>query len=311
MTATSGLPDAVLVIAGPTASGKTDLAAAVARRFDAEVVSADSRQIYRHMDVGTAKPEPSLLSEIRHHMVDVAEPDEPFDTAAWCDGARDALIDIEARGRRAVVCGGTGLYIRSLLRGLFDGPRADPQLRSELERVERQQPGELVRRLVKVDPAAAARIHPNDKVRLVRALEVYELTGRTLTDWHSEHALAQRPFREITVAPDWARDTLYERIDRRSAAIVEAGLLEELAALRERGFAADLRAFDAIGYREAGLCLDGRLERPELIPSVARATRRYAKRQLVWLRGQGPCRMLPAGDVEGAFRAAEEVFAAS
>ncbi len=311
MSEVSRLPDAVLVIAGPTASGQTELAAEVARRFDAEVVSADSRQIYRHMDVGTAKPAPALLSEVRHHMVDVAEPDQPFDTAAWCDGARNALSDIEARGRRAVVCGGTGLYIRSLLRGLFDGPRADPQLRSQLESAEREQPGELVRRLEKVDAAAAARIHPNDKVRLVRALEVYELTGRTLTEWHSEHALAQRPFREITVAPDWPRETLYERIDRRSAQIVEAGLLEELASLRERGFAAGLRAFDAIGYREAGLCLDGKLERSDLVPTVARATRQYAKRQLVWLRGQGPCRMLVGGDKEGAFRAAEELFSTS
>jgi len=303
------VPDRVLVIAGPTASGKTELAAELARRFDAEIISADSRQVYRYMDVGTAKPDAELLAEIRHHMVDVVDPDEPFDAASWCAGARTALADLHGRGRNAIVCGGTGLYIRSLLQGLFTGPAADAELRERYEAEERAEPGLLMRRLSRVDPPAAARIHSNDQVRIVRALEVYELTGRPISSWHDEHRLAERPFREVTVMLDLPREELYRRIDARSEAMVRGGLLEELRVLRERGYAADLRAFDAIGYREAGLCLEGRLAREAFTSAVARSTRRYAKRQLVWLRGQARCRPVSPHEIERAARIAAELFA--
>ncbi|TFH21163.1 MAG: tRNA (adenosine(37)-N6)-dimethylallyltransferase MiaA [Myxococcales bacterium] len=302
------LPDRVLVIAGPTASGKTELAAELARRFDAEIVSADSRQVYRHMDVGTAKPCAELLAEIRHHMIEVVDPDEPFDTATWCEGARAALADLHARGRNAIVCGGTGLYVRSLVQGLFVGPAADAGLRARYEAEDRVEPGVLMRRLARVDPPAAARIHPNDRVRIVRALEVHELTGRPISSWHDEHRLAQRPFREVSVMLDLARDELYRRIDARTESMVHGGLVDELRRLRNRGYAADLRAFDAIGYREAGLCLDGRLAAEDLVSAIARSTRRYAKRQLVWLRGQARCRPVAPHDIEREARVAAELF---
>lgn len=302
------VPDRLLVVAGPTASGKTELAAELARRFDAEVISADSRQVYRGMDVGTAKPAPELLAEIRHHMVDVVDPGDPFDAATWRDGALAALADACSRGRNAIVCGGTGLYVRSLLQGLFTGPAADPALRARLEAEERADTGVLMRRLARVDARAAERIHANDMVRIVRALEVYELTGRPISDWHDEHRSGRRSFREVMIAPRHPREQLYRRIAERSETMVRAGLVEELRGLRERGYAAKLRAFDAIGYREAGMCLDGRLAPDELVAAVTRSTRRYAKRQLVWLRAQASCIPVAAGDVDGAVRIAQELF---
>jgi len=279
------LPAAVLVVTGPTAAGKTELAAALARALDAEIVGADSRQVYRYMDSGTAKPSPTLRAEIPHHVVDIVDPDEEFDVARWRRLALEALRDIAARGRRAIVCGGTGLYVRSLTRGLFRGPAADAELRAALQAEERRSPGALYARLRSVDPVAAARIHPNDTVRVVRALEVHALTGRPISQWHSEHALAEHPFDALVLGVLVEADELARRIEERSHAIVDAGIVEELAALRVR-YAPDLPAFDAIGYREAGACLEGRLALADLAGAIARATRAYAKRQLVWIRGQ-------------------------
>lgn len=310
MTEASASPvlQPVLVVAGPTAVGKTELAAELAVALDAEVISADSRQVYRYMDVGTAKPPADLRRDVAHHLVDVVDPDEPFDAATWCDAALDALAAIRARGRRAIVCGGTGLYIRSLVRGLFSGPAADPALRERLEAEERAAPGSLHDRLASIDARAAARIHANDLLRIVRALEVFELTGTPLSDWHDAHRQAAPRFEVLTLEVGLPRPQLYRRIDERSRHMVDAGLVDELAALRARGYASDLKAFSAIGYREAGLCLDGALATSELGDEVARATRNYAKRQLVWLRGEGGAQPVASGDVTAARDAARAFF---
>jgi tRNA dimethylallyltransferase len=286
VNAVGALPERVVFVTGPTASGKTELAVALAQTVGAEIVGADSRQVYRRMDAGTAKPTAAQRVLAAHHMIDVVDPDESFDVACWRAGALRALADIHARGRAAIVCGGTGLYLRSLARGLFDGPEADVELRARLEAQEAAEPGCLHRRLVAADPDAGARIHENDRVRIVRALEVLELTGRPISSWQRRHALAERPFETLTLELSVEREELDRRIERRARAIVEAGLLEELAALRRAGYAPDLKAFDAIGYREAGQCLDGRLDAAELVDAIALSTRRYAKRQRVWNRGQ-------------------------
>jgi tRNA dimethylallyltransferase len=296
-----------LVITGPTAAGKTDLAAALARALDAEIVGADSRQVYRFMDAGTAKPSRELRAEIPHHLVDVVDPDEPFDVARWRSLALQALRDIARAGRRAIVCGGTGLYVRSLTRGLFVGPAADAGLRAELEAEEASAPGALHVRLQRVDPAAAARIHANDKIRILRALEVHALTGRPISEWHREHALAERPFEVLQLRVDVARDELARRIEERSRAIVAAGIVEELAGLRTR-YAPDLTAFDAIGYREAAACIEGRLAAAELADAIARATRAYAKRQVVWDRGQAETVAVAAADARGALERVRRFF---
>lgn len=281
----TGLPR-IVVVAGPTASGKTELAAELARALAGEVVGADSRQVYRYLDVATAKPSRELREEIPHHLIDVVDPDDDYDTSRWLRDAVESIRAIHDAGRTAIVCGGTGLYIRSLLRGLFRGPAADPELRRRLEKLESEEPGVLHLRLQECDPPTAARLHPNDLVRVVRALEVFELTGRPLSRWHEDHSLGEKLFDSITLEVTVDKSELDRRIDARSRRMVEAGLVDELRDLRDRGYGPELKPFDAIGYREAAACLDGRLEEASLAAEIARSTKRYAKRQRVWLRGQ-------------------------
>jgi len=302
------LPSRVLVIAGPTAAGKSELAVVVAEALGAEIVGADSRQVYRYMDAGTAKPEAPLRARVRHHLIDIVDPDTDYDVAAWRSGALSALADIHRRGRAAIVCGGTGLYLRSLERGLFAGPPADSSLRRRLEDQDLATPGALHARLAEVDPAAAARIHANDRVRLVRALEVYEVTGRPLSAWLAEHGLSERPFATLTLEVEVSREQLRERIEARSKAMVEGGLVEELESLYARGYPPGTRAFQAIGYREAGLCLAGALPAHRLAELIGRATMQYAKRQRTWLRGQANTVKVVRGDAEAALRLARKFF---
>jgi tRNA dimethylallyltransferase len=306
--ARSGLPDRIVVVCGPTASGKTDLAMQVALRIGGEIVGADSRQVYRHMDVGTAKPSVEARRQVRHHLIDIVDPDQPFDVADWRALALAALEDIGSRERVAIVCGGTGLYLRSLLQGLFAGPRADVVLRRALEAEESRAPGTLHARLAAVDAVSAARIHPNDTLRVVRALEVYQLSGDPLSVWHERHRLAERPFEALVLEVVRPVDDLGVRIEARAQAMVEAGILEEV---RRLGITYDLesKAFSAIGYREARDCLRGRLPAEELGRAIAAATRAYAKRQRVWLRGQMSTMPIDAEDVEVALAMAERFLA--
>jgi tRNA dimethylallyltransferase len=309
-SATAGLlrlPPRVLVVTGPTASGKSELAVALAEALGGEIVGADSRQIYRFLDVGTAKPTFEQRARAVHHLVDVVDPDEDYDVASWRSAAMSALSAIHARGRVPVVCGGTGLYLRSLVQGLFAGPPADAAVRARLESQEAAEPGSLHARLAEVDPASSRRIHANDRLRVVRALEVFEATGRPLSAWLSEHGLSEKPFATLTLEVDIDRDALRERIAARSRGMAEAGIVEELGCLWER-YPATTRAFDAIGYRQAADCLMGRLARRDLAEAIALATAQYAKRQRTWLRGQMETSAVPAGDPETALRLARAFF---
>ena len=300
------LPRRVLVVCGPTAVGKSELAVELAERLGGEIVGADSRQVYRHMNVATAKPGAALRARCVHHLIDIVDPDEPLDVAAWRELALDALADVAARGRTAIVCGGTGLYLRSLLAGLFAGPPADAALRARLAEEERHEPGSLHRRLAIVDPSSAARIHPNDLVRIVRALEVYETTAETLATWHARHGLSDRAFESLCLEVTLPREELHLRIEARTEAMVAGGLLDEVRSLGER-YDLDLKAFSAIGYREARACLRGTIAPPDLGAAITRSTRAYAKRQRVWLRGQmstvpvGPTDIARAADLASAF----------
>jgi tRNA dimethylallyltransferase len=302
------LPGRVLVVAGPTASGKSDLAVEIAEELGAEIVGADSRQVYRYMDAGTAKPTAAQRARVPHHLVDVVDPDESYDVARWRSEAMSALSEIHERGKRAVVCGGTGLYLRSLAQGLFSGPPADPAIRARLAAEEKARPGVLHARLRELDAASAKRIHANDRVRIVRALEVHEATGRPLSAWLAGHALSEKPFETLTIEVDAGREALEERVAARSRAMVEAGITAELQGLYDRGYAPDTRAFDAIGYRQAADCLAGRLASVDLADEIALATLQYAKRQRTWLRGQMDTRKVAIGDRREALRLARTFF---
>jgi len=285
------------------------VALALAQRCGAEVVNADSRQVYRRLDIGSAKPTREERAAVPHHVVDIVEPDEPFDCARFRQLATAAIDDITRRGKRVLVVGGTGLYIRVLLHGLFTGPPRDAARRDRLLRAERDTPGVLHQRLRAVDPLAAARLHPNDHVRLVRALEVYELTGRPISAWQADHAFAGSASHARVVGLTLPRPQLYARIEARCHAMVRQGLAEEVQRLYANGFDATLPALRSPGYREIGEYVRGLCDLPTAIGNMATATRHLAKRQLTWFRAD-PGTVWCAPDVTAVAPHAEAFWAA-
>ncbi len=279
----------LIVITGPTATGKTALGVALAKELNGEVVSADSMQVYRGMDIGTAKPTAAEMEGVPHHMLDVADPRENFSTARYARMAAACVEDIRARGRFPLVVGGTGLYIDGLLRGTeYAAAPTDPAVRRAIEAEYDALGGEAFReKLAAVDPDRAAALHPRDKKRLVRAWEVYALTGKPLSR-HDELSRRAKPrYDACTVALDFTdRAMLYERIDSRARAMFRAGLTEEVRALLDAGVGPDTTAMQAIGYKEVADFLAGRRTLDEAVDAVCRASRRYAKRQLTWLRSR-------------------------
>ena len=288
-------PARVLVVAGPTASGKTRLGIFLALALGGEIVSADSMQIYRRMDIGTAKATASERAAVPHHMLDVADPSENYSVSRYVEEASRCCEDILSRGRLPVIVGGTGLYIDSLLSGRSFSPRSeDLSLRASLNEKFDLLGGEaLLEELRCVDPDRAALLHPADQKRIVRALEVYLLTGETITS-HDEATRSLPPrYSSLFIIPGFHdRALLYQRIDSRVDAMVEQGLWEEVSALLASGVPADATALQAIGYKEVAASLQSRLSPEEAVARIKQASRRYAKRQLTWFaRRSDACRL--------------------
>jgi len=275
----------ILVIGGVTAAGKTAAALALAHRRDGELVGADSVQVYRGFDIGSAKPTEEELGGVRHHLIDVIDPDEEIDAARYAALADAAIADVASRGKLPIVVGGTGLWIRALLRGLVELPEVDPALRARLdEEAEHAGAPRLHERLRALDPAAAARIHPNDRLRIVRALEVFEQTGTPLGELQAAHALGAPRYDAEVVLLDRPREELHAAIRARVRAMIEAGWIDEVAALLAR-WGPDVRPMSAVGYRQiAQHLLEGvPLEETERL--IYKATRIYTRRQRTWFRG--------------------------
>jgi tRNA dimethylallyltransferase len=277
----------VVILTGPTATGKTALAIDLAARYGAEIISADSRQVYRYLDIGTAKPTLEQRAAVPHHLIDVVNPDEQFDGARFRAHATQVIRDARRRDKRILVVGGTGLYLRTLTRGLFQGPPADHGLRTRLREQEHTEgKGFLHRWLSGVDPAAAARLHPNDVVRHIRALEVFLLTGTPMSRWQQEHGFRERLFPTLTLSLVCERDTLHRRIEARCRQMIHDGLLEELRQVWAMGYDPALPVFRTIGYAQMGAFLRGQLGHDEALTQMAAETKRLAKRQLTWLRAE-------------------------
>ena len=292
----------IICIAGPTASGKTALAVALARELDGEVVSCDSMQVYKRMDIGTAKPSPEERQGIPHHMIDVAEPWEDYSVSRYCADAAPIVEDIVSRGKTAIIAGGTGLYMDSLIRGNDFAPFPSTGVRERLEReADREGMEALLARLRAVDPEAAARLHLSDRKRIIRAMEVYLETGETITA-HNRRTQALPPrFSPVWLGLDFeSRAELYSRIDRRVDVMLEAGLLEEIRALLRSGIPEKCTAMQAIGYKEFTDALDGRCTVEAAADQVRQSSRRYAKRQLTWFRRNGRIHWLRRGPGEGS-----------
>jgi tRNA dimethylallyltransferase len=272
----------LICIVGPTASGKTALALELAARCGAEIVSADSRQIYRGLDVGTAKPSLAERARVPHHCLDLIEPGEEFDAARFRRAADGAIADIRARGRVPFLVGGTGLYVRALLRGLCPAPPRVPAVRAALEATIVRDGLEALRtELVRIDPETARRLGPRDRVRILRALEVARATGVPLSRWQAEHGFRERPYEALVIGLARPTAELDDRIRARVDAMVASGFVEEVRAVAARGVVSD-----ALGYREMLACVEGRTDLATAIRATALATRRFAKRQRTWFRGE-------------------------
>jgi tRNA dimethylallyltransferase len=278
----------LVIVFGPTAAGKSDLVLELAPRLNAEIINADSQQVYRQMDIGTAKPSKAERAKVPHHLIDVVDPDEEFNVARYRELAIASARDIQSRGKQVIVSGGTGLYIKALTRGLFVGPAQDKGIRKALD-AEAKANGlnSLYQRLERVDSSATSWIHPNDRQRIIRALEVYQLTGKPISEWQKEHAFREREsaFSTLKIGLDRQRAELYDRINQRCDKMIEAGLVHEVKGLFDKGYSSHLNSLRSVGYRHMGLFLTDRTGLGEAVDLMKRDTRRLAKRQLTWFRG--------------------------
>lgn len=277
----------IVVLVGPTAAGKTSLGLGLASILNAEIVSADSMQVYRGMDIGTAKATAAERAAVRHHLIDVVDPDESFDAARFQCLADRAIRDVAGRGKTVIVAGGTGLYIKALLRGLF---RDDTARREETweEKVNHYRAlGEAPYKVLQeLDPAAARDIHPNDRTRAQRALDVLRRTGTSITRLRETHRFAERRYRALMIGVTLGREALFDRINRRVDEMMEAGLMEEVEGLLGQGYAPSLPSMSGLGYRHMVRVVAGDWALPEAVDLLKRDTRRYAKRQMTWFRNQ-------------------------
>jgi tRNA dimethylallyltransferase len=301
----------VVLLAGPTAAGKTSLAIELCARISAEIVNADSMQVYRRMEIGTAKPTLEQRRIVPHHLIDLVDPDEPFDAARYLHFAGPVIEDIRERGKLPLVVGGTGLYMKVLTLGLCPGPASDPEVKRRLIADEKSKgPGQLYSDLLRIDPESAVRIHPNDRQRIIRALDVFYQGGVPLSILQKGHGFKEELLPAIKVFINLEREALYERINRRVDRMIESGLKDEVEGLLAMGYTAELKSMQSLGYRQMAAHIAGAVSIHEAAYQIKRDTRRYAKRQITWFRGDKEFRSFDAGDIEGIYdyirRAIEE-----
>ena len=298
-----------MTVCGPTGVGKTSFAIELAKRFTGEIVGADSMQIYRQMDIGTAKPTAAERNTVRHHMVDIVDPNEAFDAAAYGRRAHQAVQQLLEENIPAFVVGGTGLYIKALVQPLFEGRASDREVRERIQsRLKEEGAAALHANLKERDPTAAARIHPNDAYRIQRALEVIETTGRSISDLHDAHRFSKARYETLEIGLTLPREQLYARIDRRVDQMIAAGLLEEVRGLLALGFDPGLKPMQSLGYRHMVGFLQERTSWEETVRTLKRDHRRYAKRQFTWFKAVAGMNWLAPDQVETAAEMVERFF---
>ncbi|MFQ5706278.1 MAG: tRNA (adenosine(37)-N6)-dimethylallyltransferase MiaA [bacterium] len=301
----------VLFIVGPTGVGKTELSLELANLMNAEIVSADSRQVYKYMDIGTAKPSKAQLARVPHHFIDIVCPDEYYSAGRFGREARKCIDDVVGRGRQPIVVGGSGLYIRALVRGLFEPQIADAEVKKELARQARNHGLEtLYQKLRRVDSATAERLNPTDTQRILRALEVYEITGRPFSFFRKLKTTPAN-FRPLFWGLTMERSRLYARIEARVDRMLAAGFLQEVEDLRARGYEPHLNALKTVGYKEANQFLDKQIDCAEMVAQFKQKTRNYAKRQMTWFRNERDIRWLEVTDEQNLIALAQEIGAAA
>ena len=273
----------IIIICGPTGIGKTAVAVDLAQHFNGQIIGADSMQVYKYMDIGTAKPTAEEQNRVAHHMIDIVEPDDTFDAARYTGLARAKIFALNQQNITPFVVGGTGLYIKALLYGLFNAAVSDPDVRRRLKEEGAVHGVEYLHaRLVRLDPETARRLHVHDTYRILRALEVIETTGKPISRHHQEHGFLEQPFRSLKIGLNMDRTILYEGINTRVDAMISAGFVDEVRNLLARGYPSDLKSMQSIGYRHMIDYLEGRLSWEECTRTLKRVHRRYANRQLTW-----------------------------
>ncbi len=276
----------LIVITGPTASGKTALSVEVAKRLGGEIVNADSMQIYKYMDIGTAKPDMEERQGIPHHLIDIVNPDEAFSVARYCECAKEVIDNIHQRGKIPVMVGGTGLYVDSLVNNIqFSEIEPDEQYRDKMDKLAEEMGNEYIYKMLEnIDPDSACKIKVADRKRIIRALEVYHLTGKTIT-WHNEQSRSvPSPYNTTMFAINMDREALYDKINRRVDVMIANGLVDEVKAIMDMGVQKDATSMQAIGYKEIVEYLEGHITLDEATDKIKQSSRRYAKRQLTWFR---------------------------
>ncbi|MBI5554788.1 MAG: tRNA (adenosine(37)-N6)-dimethylallyltransferase MiaA [Elusimicrobia bacterium] len=282
----------IIAIVGPTASGKSGVAVVLAKKLNAEIISFDSRQVYKYLNIGTAKPTASQLRQIKHHLISICHPDEEFNAGTFVKLASDRIRILEKKGKNVILVGGTGLYLKALLEGLCPAPPANKRLRRELEaKAKKYGKMYLYKRLAKIDPKAAAKIHPNNRPRLIRALEIFYQTGKPFSQLHQQTVPPRYKAKIIGISCD--RQTLYKRIDRRVDEMFRKGLVREVCSLIMRGYGPELKPMQSLGYRQVCQYLAGKITLPAALVQTKLDTRHYAKRQLSWFRPNKEIRWFP------------------
>ena len=276
----------LVVVAGPTASGKTRLAIEIAKRFNGEIVGADSMQIYKYMNIGTAKPTAEERTEVPHHMIDFLEPDAPYSVAEYTEDAHKVIAEIASRGKLPVMCGGTGLYINSVVDDVTFGDfETDYALREELQKIaEAEGTQKLLDMLAEFDPESAKRLHPNNLRRIIRAIEFYKVTGTTISAHQKMTKERESRYEPIMLSIAWDRQELYDRINKRVDIMLDEGLFDEVRDMTERGYTKQLNSMQGIAYKEVMDCMNGLMTCEEAVELIKQSSRRYAKRQLTWFR---------------------------
>lgn len=275
----------ILIIAGPTASGKKKIALHAAERFDGEIISADSRKVYRYLNIGTAKTSAESRERIPHHLIDIVDPDEPFNCGEWVLRAAETASEIIGRGKLPIISGGTGFYIKAFINGLSEGINADMAVRENLKNeIEQIGAPALHARLSKIDPQRASEIHENDSFRIMRALEIFHSTGRTFTEFREEKIIKGGKYDYFSIGVEKERSELYRCINSRVDAMLSQGLLDELGSVLDMGYSRDITALDTVGYKEWFPYLDGESSFEECLEKVKADSRHYAKRQVTWFR---------------------------
>lgn len=286
----------VLAIVGPTASGKTTLSILLAEKLRGEIISADSRQIYKFLNIGTAKPTPEDLYQVHHHFLDILDPDQEYNAAEYGQQARKRIEELLKEGIQPIIVGGSGLYVRAIIDGFFRGPGKDSEIREQLEKEARKFGAEMLfEKLKRIDPVSAAKMDASKVRRVIRALEVYYTTGKPISDLHSNQE-TKAPFEVLQYALEWERKILYDRINHRIDEMMEKGLVEEVRELNTRGYLSGMNALNTVGYKETFDFIEGKLTKEEMVRLIKQNSRRFAKRQLTWFRADKRIRWISVNE---------------